>query len=177
MTNSVGLRLLGKITVVGDFIKERAPSHDSTCRVNETVADLISLSQERLTPQNEARLLKIEKTVDEAIEVMANIEENEWDSDPKHGLCPHCHAQMGFIYVGGTNAWYFCTRHKVKWNVGPDLFADEFPEGEDDGDRGTAHVMGFGEFKEITLAEAGMDEKMIQRMEERRQRMIKHKSS
>lgn len=41
----------------------------------------------------------------------------------RFGICPCCHRARGPIHIRGS-AWFVCDVHRLKWNVGWDVFPE-----------------------------------------------------
>ena len=50
-------------------------------------------------------------------DINGNVVENYF------GVCPECGKTDGYINVGRDH-WFYCKEHKLRWNVGSNLFSD-----------------------------------------------------
>jgi hypothetical protein len=66
---------------------------------------------------------------------------------PYFGGCPICHDCGGYINVGRSH-WFFCDEHKVRWNVGSNLFSSWRDQTEEE-QRAVYNAKDFGSYKVV----------------------------
>ena len=59
----------------------------------------------------------------ESLRLAKVIEFPRFDTGDEHfGVCPKCFRTEGHLNIGPDH-WYHCRKHKLKWNVGSNLFS------------------------------------------------------
>jgi hypothetical protein len=67
--------------------------------------------------------------------------------DDYFGVCPTCGRNDGYINIGRGH-WFYCSKHRVKWYFGSNLFSSWREQTEDE-QRETYDELGFGEYTEF----------------------------
>jgi len=70
------------------------------------------------------------------------------ECDDYFGVCPTCGKNDGYLNVGKTH-WFVCHEHKVRWNVGSNLFSSWRHEDEETWHRNAEDIRGYTEITEV----------------------------
>lgn len=94
--------------------------------------------------------------------LVADMEREAWQRDRDDGqepggdnlfgVCPICRRYDGSLNIGSEH-WFYCSKHKVKWLVGSNLFASWRHEDEDEWQRNAAKLRDFDEVEPGLLPE------------------------
>ncbi len=75
------------------------------------------------------------------------VDPSETDPETAHGyfgLCPQCGRHDGYLNIGSEH-WFHCDTHKVKWCAGSNLFSDWLEETNEEHARHWAKLAGYRE--------------------------------
>jgi len=73
------------------------------------------------------------------------MKEDSVEQDYFWGVCPHCHRNDGYLNIG-TDHWFICHTHRVKWVRGANLFSSWRYETETDWEHNQTRI---AEYREI----------------------------